>query len=200
MTAAPTAPDVGDKVVMAGVGSTVKATALLETPPAAVTTTFPVVAPAGTVAVTLLLLHTVALAVTPLNVTAPFPCDDPKLLPAIRTEEPTAPEAGFRLLTLGAGVTVNVTALLALPLTVTITLPVVAPAGTDTWSELSLQLAGVAAVPLKVTELVPCVAPNPLPAIVTDVPIAPEFGERLVMPGTARATGDSSKTTKASRV
>jgi hypothetical protein len=48
---------------------------------------------------------------------------------------------------------------------------------------VALQLVGVATVPLNVTVLVPCVVPKLVPAIVTDVPRAPEFGVRLVMLG-----------------
>jgi hypothetical protein len=48
----PTAPLLGVRLVMLGAGVTVKETPLLATPPAAVTTTLPVVAPVGTVAVT----------------------------------------------------------------------------------------------------------------------------------------------------
>jgi hypothetical protein len=46
-----------------------------------------------------------------------------------------------------------------------------------------LQLVGVAAVPLNVTVLVPCVDPNNVPVIVTGVPIGPEVGPRLAIPG-----------------
>ena len=68
-------------------------------------------------------------------------------------------------------------------------MPVVAPAGTGTaiLVALQLELAGVAVVPLKVTVLVPGVAPKFVPAIVTDVPTAPEVGFRLVMVGAAAA-------------
>jgi len=52
-TSAPTAPLVGERVVMLGGGTTVKLDPLLATPPAAVTTTLPVVAPLGVVAVML---------------------------------------------------------------------------------------------------------------------------------------------------
>ena len=48
---------------------------------------------------------------------------------------------------------------------------------------VALQLVGVATVPLNVTVLVPCVAPKFVPAIVTEVPTAPEFGLRLVIFG-----------------
>jgi hypothetical protein len=46
------------------------------------------------------------------------------------------------------------------------------------------EIVGVAAVPLNVTVLVPCVVPNVVPLIVTEVPSAPLFGDRLVMFGT----------------
>jgi hypothetical protein len=78
---------------------------------------------------------------------------------------------------------VKITPLLATPPTVTTTGPVLAPAGTGTTMLVALQLVGVAAVPLKVTVLVPCVAPKLEPLIVTDVPIGPDVGERLVMVG-----------------
>jgi hypothetical protein len=45
----------------------------------------------------------------------------------------------------------------------------------------------VAVVPLNLTVLVPCVEPKPLPAIVTELPIAPVEGVRLVMLGAAKA-------------
>jgi hypothetical protein len=89
---------------------------------------------------------------------------------------------------LGAATTVNVFPLLATPETVTTTLPVVAPLGTTTTTLVLLQLVYVAtAVPLNLTVLVPRVEPKPLPVIVTDAPIAPEVGERLVIFGAAKA-------------
>ena len=66
VTDVPTAADVGDRVVMLGVASTVNATPLLATPDT-VTTTFPVVAPAGTGATMLLALQLVGVAAVPLN-------------------------------------------------------------------------------------------------------------------------------------
>src|SRR2546426_5296040 len=53
---------------------------------------------------------------------------------------------------------------------------------------VALQLVGVAAVPLNLTLLVPCVAPKFAPAIVTDVPINPDVGFKLVMLGAGTAT------------
>lgn len=80
------------------------------------------------------------------------------------------------------------TPLLATPPTVTTTGPVVEFAGTGTVMEVSFQLVGLPAVPLNVTVLVPCGYPNPLPLIVTELPIGPVVGERLVMVGPAAST------------
>jgi hypothetical protein len=48
---------------------------------------------------------------------------------------------------------------------------------------VALQLVTVPAAPLKVTVLVPWVEPKFEPLTVTDVPVAPEVGEMLVMLG-----------------
>ena len=66
VTAAPTAPDVIERLVMWG--TTVKLFPLLAAP-ATVTTTFPVVAADGTVTAMLVALHVVTLALVPLKVT-----------------------------------------------------------------------------------------------------------------------------------
>ena len=55
----------------------------------------------------------------------------------------------------GVAKTVNATLLLETPPVVTTTLPVLAPFGTGTTIEVSLQLVGEAIVPLKLTVLVP---------------------------------------------
>jgi len=101
VTEAPTAPDVGERLLMFGAGTTVKVTpllALLET----VTTTLPVVAPEGTVATMLVALQLVALALVPLNLTVLVPWVEPKFVPVIVTEAPTAPEDGDKLEMVGA--------------------------------------------------------------------------------------------------
>ena len=73
VTDAPTAPEVGDKLVIVGVARTVKETPLVLTP-LAVTTTFPVVAPVGTTAtIDVLLQLVIELAAVPLNLTPPVP-------------------------------------------------------------------------------------------------------------------------------
>jgi hypothetical protein len=155
-----------------------------------VTTTFPVVAPVGTITVILVALHTVAVAFVPLNLTLLLPWVEPKFVPATVTDVPTAPELGLKLVIVGAAaaVTVKLTPLLAWPPTVTTTFPVVAPVGTVTVTLVALHAVAVAAVPLKVTVLEPWVEPKFVPAIVTDVPTAPELGFKLVIVGAAAVT------------
>lgn len=84
-----------------GAETTVKLLPLLATPDT-VTTTFPVVAPLGTLATMLVALQLGAVAVVPLNFTVLLPCVEPKLAPVIVTEAPTAPDVGERLVILGA--------------------------------------------------------------------------------------------------
>jgi hypothetical protein len=184
VTEVPTNPDVGFRLVTLGPGTvTVKFTPLLATPPI-VTTTLPVVAPAGTGATMLAALQLVAVAAIPLNFIVLVPCVAPKFAPVIVTEVPNNPDVGFRLVMLGAGtVTVKLTPLLATPPTVTTTFPEVAPAGTAVPMLVALQLVAVAAVPLNVTVLVPCAAPKFAPVIVTDAPTNPDVGFRLVRLG-----------------
>jgi hypothetical protein len=62
----------------------VKTTPLLATP-ATVTTTLPVVAPAGTGITMLVALQLVGVAAVPLNVTVPVPCVAPKFVPVMVT-------------------------------------------------------------------------------------------------------------------
>ena len=93
VTEVPTAAGFGRIFVMLGAGGlTVNEYPLLGSPPT-VTTTFPVVAPAGTGTVMLVALQLVGEAVVPLNVTVLPPCVAPKFVPVIVTDVPTA--AGF---------------------------------------------------------------------------------------------------------
>src|SRR5439155_1216971 len=117
--------------------------------PLAVTTTLPVVAPAGTGPTTELQPHLAGVSTLPLNVTALVPWVEPKLPPAMVTDAPTAPELGDKLLMLGT-------------------------ASTGATIEVALQLAGVATVPLNVTALVPWVEPKFPLAMDTDAPTAPQ--------------------------
>ena len=101
----------------------------------------------------------------------------------IVTDVPAAPDVGDKPLTFGVGNTVKLVPLLGTPVTVTTTLPVVAPFGTGATIDVALQPVGVAAVPLNVTVLVPCVDTKFVPVIVTDLPTAPEMGDKLLMFG-----------------
>ena len=152
--------------------------------PFTVTIRFPVVAPAGTVAVIEFAVQlAMDVAIVPLNVTVLVPCLAPKFVPEIVTDAPTAPEVCDKLEVCGA--TVKKTVLLGTPLTVTTTLPVVAAAGTVATIEVALQLViVVTAAPLKATVLVPWLEPKFVPVMVTDTPVPPDCGERLVMFGT----------------
>jgi hypothetical protein len=64
--------------------------------------------------------------------------------------------------------------------------PVVAPVGTATINFVVVAELGVAAVvPLNLTELLAAVLLKFVPLIVTDAPIAPDVGEKLVIVGAA---------------
>jgi len=198
VTEVPAAPEVGDRPDMLGVGSTVKLTPLLATPPTD-TTTLPVLAPDGTGDLIEVALQLVGAAVVPLNVTVLEPCVAPKFVPLMVTTVPTAPEVGERPLMLGVAATVNFTPLLATPPTVTTTFPVVALAGTGTRIVPERQLVGLATVPLKVTVLDPWLEPKPDPAMVTEVPTGPEVGDRLLIVGAAVAAEVAANRIKRSR-
>jgi len=82
---------------------TVKLLGELALPLGVVTDTFPVVAPAGTVAVIWVALVTVNVAATPFNERAVAPV---KLVPPIATEVPTGPAEGWSVEMVGvAGIT-----------------------------------------------------------------------------------------------
>src|SRR5262245_62867615 len=80
VTAVPTGPELGVRLVIVGVDNTVKLTPLLATP-LTVTTTLPVLAPLGTVTPMLVTLQLVTVAAVPLNVTVLDPCVEPDLKP-----------------------------------------------------------------------------------------------------------------------
>src|SRR6185436_9338311 len=112
----------------------------------------------------------------------------------------------FQLFALGDGdisavmangaTTVNVAELLVpVPGTVTTTgtAPSGTPLGTVATMLVLLQLLTAAEMPPKVTVLVPC-APKPVPAIVTEVPIGPDAGVRLVIAGGVTVTAGFTST------
>ena len=159
--------------------------------PPTVTTTGPVVAPAGTGTTMVVVDQIVGVAIVPLKRIVLLPCVAPKFVPTTVTAVPTGPLVGVRLVMLGGTVTVNDTPGLACPPTVTTTEPVVAPAGTGTTMLVADQLVGVAVVPLKRMVLLPFVAPKFAPVIVTAAPTGPLVGVRLVMLGDTVTVNDA---------
>src|SRR5262249_44897466 len=131
VTAVPITPLVGDSDVMVGGAVTVKLTPLLGRP-LTVTTTLPVVAPAGTGTTMLVAAQLVGVAAVPLNVPVLLPWVAPMSARVGVPAVPTEPVVGATVVMVGATATVKTCALLATPPTVTMTLPVVAPAGTGT--------------------------------------------------------------------
>jgi hypothetical protein len=103
-TEVPTAPDVGLRRVMVGIGKvTVNGTALLARPPT-VTTTLPVVAPTGaTATIDVEDQLVIEVAVIPLKVTVLAPCVDPKFVPVMVTVVPTIPDVGLSPVIVGTG-------------------------------------------------------------------------------------------------
>jgi hypothetical protein len=184
VTDVPTGSFVGDKLeILGGPPVTVKLTPLLDIP-ATFTTTLPVSAPFGTVTPMLVALQLEnAVTGTPLKVTVPPFCAEPKFVPVMVTDAPTAPEEIDRLEMFGVEITVNDEPLLDNPPTVTTTGPVpVAPLGTVATMLVPRELQvviDVAAVPLNVTVLDPWDEPKFAPVMVTDVvPATPETGDR----------------------
>src|SRR5712664_666700 len=81
VTAVPTTPEVGFRLVMFGAGVlTVKLALLLAIPPT-VTTTLAVAAPLGTATAMLVAFQFAGVALVPLNVTVLVPCVEPKFVP-----------------------------------------------------------------------------------------------------------------------
>src|SRR5258706_1431021 len=116
VTAVPTKPEVGFRLVMFGAGVlTVTVTPLLAIPPT-VTTTLPVVAQPGTATAMLVAFQFAGVPVVPLNVTVLVPCVEPKFVPVMVTAVPTKPDVGFIPVIFGAAaLTVKLASLLAIP-------------------------------------------------------------------------------------
>ena len=113
-----------------------------------------------------------------------------KPVPVITTEAPTAPLAGLRLLSDGAGAaTVKGRPLLVPPGVATVTLPVVAPAGTVAVIWVLELTVNVAAVPLKLTLVAPV---KPVPVITTEIPTVPLVGLSPAITGAGIVTVNSS--------
>jgi hypothetical protein len=102
VTDAPTPADEGEMLLMMGFCKTVKELPALASPPA-VTTTGPVIAPAGTGVTIDVALQLVGVAAVPLNVTVLAPWDAPKFEPVIVTDVPASADAGTMLVIVGVG-------------------------------------------------------------------------------------------------
>src|SRR5437016_9382182 len=142
----------------------------------------PVVAPAGTVAVIEVPETTVKVAVVPLKATAIAPV---KPLPVTVTTVPARPLTGLKPVIAGAGAgagagaaagaeTVKGMGRLPIPPgLVTVISPVVAPVGTAVRMAVSDRTEKTACTPLKETLVAEL---NPVPAMVTGVPMEPDAG------------------------
>lgn len=160
-----------------------KLTPLL-TAPFTVTFTLPVVAPVGTVTTIWVGLQLVGVAATfwLLNVTNVLvPLLDPKLVPLMVTDDPSAEVLGDKLVIAGR-MSKLVDAVFPPTVTDSTWKPVATPLGTGATICVLLQLLGVAVTSPKVTVLLPWLAPKLLPEIVTEVPTAPEVGDVLMPP------------------
>lgn len=163
-----------------------KLAALVAVPCGVTTVIFPVVAPAGTVALTEIAESGVNdVAALPLNETAEALV---RFVPDIVTTVPTGPLAGVNP-EIVAGcdvVTVKFDVLVAVPCEeVTLIGPVVAPAGTVALSDVDdTGVMLVAAVVLNLTDVTPVRA---VPVIVTTVPTGPVAGVKPLMVGAAKA-------------
>jgi hypothetical protein len=197
VTLAPTGPLVGEKlVIVGGAGTTVNALALVALPPGVVTLSVPVVAPAGTVAWMAVSEVTEKFAPrtgsregswsSPLKVTPVAPV---KFVPLIVTLAPTGPLVGEKLVIVGGGTTVNELALTAVPPdptpgafwnVVTRSGPVVAPAGTVAWIDVSEDTVKLALLPLNHTDVAPV---KFAPLMVTLVPTGPLVGAKPLIVG-----------------
>jgi hypothetical protein len=115
-----------------------------------------------------------------LSLTVVAPAAGLKLLPLTVTTAPAAPDAGAKLAIVGAPADATMkscTLDATLPATVTAIFPVPAPAGTVTVSEVTDAATTAAATPLNDTTFADVVTLNPVPLIVTAVPVGPPAGE-----------------------
>jgi hypothetical protein len=181
VTTVPTAPDNGEKFVIVGRETIVKASSLIAVPFAVLTLMKPVAAVDGTVALISVSELTVNKAVAALNFTNVAAV---KFVPMIVTLVPTAPVVGENEPITGRAVgllTMKLVTLVAVPaVVVMVIVPVLALFGTVVIIWVSVLLNIGAGVPLKATAIAPF---KPVPVIVTLVSIWPLVGEKLVIVG-----------------
>jgi hypothetical protein len=180
VTAVPTGPVVGAKLLIFGAGMTVKMLEVMNVPFVVVTLIGPVEAPAGKVAVMRVEVNVPA-ELTPLNFTLVKP---PKFAPSMITVAPTPPLVGVKLLTFGSCVTLKLAVLVAVPVdVVTVIRPVVALAGTVAVICVTEITVNAALTPLNFTLVTPV---KFAPLITIELPVAPLEGARLMMTGVVR--------------
>jgi hypothetical protein len=151
ITVAPTAPLIGLKLVIVGVGSTLKLDPLVIVTPLVVTMIGPSLAPAGTEVVMLVAPEAVTNAVTPLNFTTGV-VEMLKSVPEITIVAPTAPLFGENVVMVGVGDTVKFEELrIVMPLVVTEIFPVEVPEGTITVILEAVEPVTIAETPLNNT-------------------------------------------------
>lgn len=144
----------------------------------------PVVAPAGTMAVKLVVVDERTTASIPLNLIILSVGLVLKLVPLMVTVAPTAPLVGVKPEMEGEPKTVNVSALVIVtPLVVTDIVPEPAPDGTVTVILVEVKAVTTALIPLKAT----CgEGLKFVPVIITVAPVAPLVGLKLVIVGVGR--------------
>lgn len=155
VTMAPTAALEGLKLVIVGVGNTVKFVALLRVILLVVMEILPVVAPVGTFVVRLVAVAVSVCAVVLLNLITLFSGEVVlKFVPERVTVAPTAPLVGVKLVNVGVGKTVKSVELVpVIPPTVTVIFPVVAPLGTVVVMLVVVAVVTTAVTPLNFTTL-----------------------------------------------
>lgn len=145
--------------------------------PLVVTEILPVVAPAGTVVVSLVGVAERVIAVVLLNFITLLAGFEPKFTPLIVTGALIAPLDGVKSVIAGDGKTLKLEALVrVMPLTVTVIGPVVAPTGTVVVIVVDVEFETIAVVPLNFTTLFASVVLKFVPVIVTVAPGAPVDG------------------------
>lgn len=150
-TEVPRGPLLGLMLLIVGAGSCTVKVGPATVMPLTVTLTAPLVAPAGTVVVKLVVVAAVTVAAVPLNFTLLFAAVGLKFVPVRVTVAPTTPLVGLMPVIVGElGVTVNDPLLVPLwrPLLTTVKGPLVAAAGIVTSMVASLQLVTPTTVPL----------------------------------------------------
>jgi hypothetical protein len=172
---------------------TVKLVADVPVTPPTATVIAPVVAPVGTVVVIVVAVDAETVAVVPLNFTVLFTAVVLKFVPVMVTEVPTAPDAGAKLVIVGAVELVTVklvadVAVAATPATATVIGPVVAPVGTVVVIEVAVDAETVAAVPLNFTVLLAGVVLKFVPVMVTVFVGNPDVGVKLAIVGSVALT------------